>query len=184
MDQKTVDEQVYKYEFCRTATPAQIQLEIEKADQSVTHSQNWLKTCIESSDDNTIKLAQSTIDRHKMDAHTMTLEWDAVDVTEVGGKTDIHKSNKKRELSDKIATSKQKASAAQEDLKILIQQSDNEAFKWIEQTIDAYKQRISDLNEDKSKRWVVIRRIQQEREWERAVGKFIQPGGVAPIRYP
>jgi hypothetical protein len=176
MDQKTVDEQVYKYEFCRTATPAQIQLQIKKSSESVTYSQSWLKTCIESSNDNTIKVAQSEIDRHKMDAHTMTLEWNAVDVTR---EIDIHKSNKKRELSDKIATSKQKASAAQEDLKILIQQSNNEVFKWIEKTIDDYKQRISDLNEDLIKRWVVIERIQQER----AVGKFIQPGGVAPIRF-
>jgi len=181
MDRKTVDEQVYKYEFCKTATPEQIQLEIEKASESVTYSQSWLKTCIEHSHDNTIKLAQSTIDRHKMDAHTMTLEWDAVDVTR---ETDIDKSNKKTELYFKITTSKQKASAAQEDLKILIQQSDNEAFKWIEQTIDAYKQRILDLNEDMTKRWVVIRRIQKERELERAVGKFTQPGDVGPIRYP
>ena len=173
MARKTVDEQVYKYEFCKTATPAQIDVQIEIDSKGVRDTQSWLKTCIEKSDDKTIKLAQSTVDRHEMDARKMTLEWRAVDEKK---ETDKWKSDKKNELSNNITTSHKNASDATEDLKKCIDASDNEVFKGIEHTIDSYKQRILDLQADKIKRWVVIRRKQQEQEFERAaVGKFEHP---------
>ena len=168
----------YHYPYNEHYTPANIQVDIDKAETVAQEQQEWLNKCLlHSQEDIRINEKLSEIKQCEALAKEYRNEFNELPQKERG----LELMSKRKAAAIKHTDCTERASNLREELSEYIRNSGNDVVKEIQATIDSFKQMALNLKADKVMRENVLRAKAEEDKLHRQGGsKFVQPG--APSR--